>query len=161
MDRENAGGRCLRRSVRRHIEQAAHGVALGALEADVVDPDAAGGLGEMSQHAAGQDQNHSPSRQGPSAAHVSLPVPTAFDSAFGLVLFVIDTVSEGRLRASASGAKHAFEVWTQNQDRPLSRLYCLRNAAALTIECGPQLQVLNQVLRNLIQNLETLNQKVK
>src|SRR5215212_2669299 len=106
MDRENAGGPCLCRSVGRHIEQGAHGVALGALEADVLDPDAAGGLGEMSQHAAGQDQNHSPSRQGPSAAHVSLPVPTAFESAFGLVLFVIDTVTEGRLRASTLGAKH-------------------------------------------------------
>src|SRR3954454_6677693 len=106
MDRENAGGRCLRRSVRRYIEQGAHGVALGALEADVVNADAAGGLGEMSQHSADEDQNHSPGRQGPSAAHVSLPVPTAFEPAFRLVLFVIDTVSEGRLRASALGAKH-------------------------------------------------------
>src|SRR5437762_12316425 len=84
-----------------------------------------------------------------------------FESAFALVLFVIDTVSEGRLRASASRAKHAFEVWTQNQDRLLSRLYRLRNAAAPAIECGPQLQVLNQVVRNLIQDLQMLNQKVR
>src|SRR5205814_2061714 len=122
MDCEKAGWGCLWRSVLGHVDEGAHGVGLWAFVAAVLDLDAAGGLGEMSQHAAGQDQNHSPSRQGPSAAHVSLPVPTAFDSAFGLVLFVIDTVSEGRLRASVSAAKHAFEVWTQNQDRPLSRL---------------------------------------
>ncbi len=55
--RENAGRGGLCGGVRRDVEQGAHGVALGALEAHILDPDAAGGLREMGQQSAGQDQN--------------------------------------------------------------------------------------------------------
>ncbi len=58
VNREDAGGGSLRRGVRRDVEQGAHGVALGALEADVLDLDAAGGLGQVGEQAARQDQDH-------------------------------------------------------------------------------------------------------
>jgi len=73
MDGEDAGGGDLRRGIRRDVEQPAHHVALGALEADVLDPDAAGGLGEMGEQAARQDQDHADNRQRPPAAHGRLP----------------------------------------------------------------------------------------
>ena len=63
MNRENAGRRGLRGRIRRDVEQGAHGVALGALEAHILDPDATGGLGEVGEQAAGQDQNQSGNRQ--------------------------------------------------------------------------------------------------
>jgi hypothetical protein len=45
------------------MEQGAHGVALGTLEADILDPDAARSLGEVGKQAAGQDQDHPGNRQ--------------------------------------------------------------------------------------------------
>ena len=56
MDGEDAGGGGLRGRIRRDVEQGAHGVALGALKAHILDSDAAGSLREVSQHAAGQNQ---------------------------------------------------------------------------------------------------------
>ena len=47
----------------RDVEQGTHGVALGSLEAHVLDPDAAGGLGQVSQQTADQDQDQSNDRQ--------------------------------------------------------------------------------------------------
>jgi hypothetical protein len=44
---ENAGGGGLGGRIRRDVEQGAHGVALIALEAHILDPDAAGGLRQM------------------------------------------------------------------------------------------------------------------
>ena len=73
MDREDAGGGELRRGIRWGVEQGAHGVALGAFEADVLDADAACGLGEMGEQAARQDQDHAQNRQRPPAAHGRLP----------------------------------------------------------------------------------------
>lgn len=49
VDGEDAGRRDLRRRVRRDVEQGAHGVALGALEPDILDPDAACGLREVGE----------------------------------------------------------------------------------------------------------------
>ena len=84
VDRQNAGGGGLRVAFARDVEQGAHGVALGALEADILDPDAAGGLGEVGEQAAGQDQDHPGNRQRPSAAHGRLPcLPRPLKSAFG------------------------------------------------------------------------------
>ncbi len=60
VDGEDAGGRDLRRRVRRDVEQGAHGVALGALEPDILDPDAARGLGEMGEQAAREDHDQRP-----------------------------------------------------------------------------------------------------
>ncbi len=69
VDGQNAGGGDLRGRVRRDIEQGAHGVALGALKTHIPDLDAAGGLRQPGQHAAGQNQNHPGNRQRPSAMH--------------------------------------------------------------------------------------------
>ena len=74
VDRQNAGGRGLRRGIGGDVEQGTHGVALGALEPDVLDPDAAGGLGQVRQQSAGQDEDDTGNRQRPSAAHGSLPL---------------------------------------------------------------------------------------
>ena len=41
VDGQNAGGRGLRCRVRRDVEQGAHGVAVGALEADILDSNSA------------------------------------------------------------------------------------------------------------------------
>lgn len=73
VDGEDAGGGELRRGIRRDVEQGAHGVALGALEADILDPDAACGLGQIGEQPAGQNQNHANNGQRPSAAHRRLP----------------------------------------------------------------------------------------
>ena len=74
VDGEDAGGGDLRRGVGRNVEQGAHGVALGALEPDILDPDAACGLREMGEQAARQDQDHAQNRQRPPAAHGRLPL---------------------------------------------------------------------------------------
>ena len=105
VDREDAGGGDLRRGIRRDVEQGAHGVALGALEPDILDPDAACGLGEMGEQAARQDQDHAKNRQRPPAAHGRSPLDSlAVEPAFGLVcsfaLFVIVSLSESLTRAS-------------------------------------------------------------
>jgi hypothetical protein len=73
VNRKNAGGRGLRGRVGGDVEQGTHGIALGALEAHILDTDAARALGEVGEQAAGQDQDHSGNRQRPSAAHRSLP----------------------------------------------------------------------------------------
>ena len=74
VDGEDAGGGGLRGRVRRDVEQGAHGVALGALEPDILDSDAAGGLRQVSEQAARQDQNHAQYSQRPPAAHGRLPL---------------------------------------------------------------------------------------
>ena len=59
VDGEDAGSGDLRRGVRRDVEQGAHGVALGALEADILDLDTAGGLRRMGKPAARDNENQS------------------------------------------------------------------------------------------------------
>jgi hypothetical protein len=73
VNREDPGCGGLRRGIGRNVEQGAHGVALGSLEPDILDADAARGLGEMRQQAAGQNQDQPGNRQRPSAAHQNLP----------------------------------------------------------------------------------------
>jgi hypothetical protein len=73
VNREYAGGGGLGGRIGRDVEQGAHGVALGALEAHILDFDAISGLRQPGQYPAGQNQNHSGNRQRPSAAHGSLP----------------------------------------------------------------------------------------
>ena len=86
---QNAGGRGLRGGVGRDVEQGAHGIARSALEAHILDPDTAGGLCEVRQQSAGQNENQSGNRPGPSAAHGSLPrVSRAVRPAFRFVLQV-------------------------------------------------------------------------
>ncbi len=69
MDGKDARRRDLRRGIRRDVEQGAHGVALGALEPDILDPDAACGLREVGEQAPRHDQDHPQNRQRPSASH--------------------------------------------------------------------------------------------
>ena len=57
--RQNAGGRGLGGRVGRDVEQGTHDVALGAGKPNIPDLDAAGGLRQISQHGAGQNQNRS------------------------------------------------------------------------------------------------------
>jgi hypothetical protein len=59
VNRENSGGRALGCRIRRDVEQSAHGVALGALEADILNLDAAGGLCRVSEPAARDNENQS------------------------------------------------------------------------------------------------------
>ena len=73
VDRQNPRGRNLWRRVGRDVEQGTHGIALGTLEPDVLNADAAGGLGQVSQQSAGQDEDDTGNRQRPSAAHRHLP----------------------------------------------------------------------------------------
>jgi len=54
-----------------------------------------------------------------------------------------------------------LEALTETQERSLSRLCCLRNAAVQAIEGQLALERLDQVSWNLIQNLQKSNQKVK
>jgi hypothetical protein len=63
-------------------------VALGALEAHILDPDAACGLGQVGEQAADDNQDQSGNRQRPSAAHGGLPFARAFEPALGLALQV-------------------------------------------------------------------------
>ena len=115
VDGEDAGGGDLRRGVRRDVEQGAHGVALGALEPDVLDSDAAGGLGQVGEQAARQDQDHAQYRQRPSAAHGRLPlIPLTVEPAFGFVcsfaLIVIVSLSESRARAKRRSGSSPVEA---------------------------------------------------
>ena len=57
VDRENARSGVLSGGIRRDVEQGAHGVALGARKADILDSDAPGGLRQLGQKSAGHDQN--------------------------------------------------------------------------------------------------------
>jgi hypothetical protein len=57
VNRQNAGGGGLRGRIRRNVKQGAHEVALGARKADILDPDAPGGLRQVGQKSAGHNQN--------------------------------------------------------------------------------------------------------
>jgi hypothetical protein len=63
VNRQNAGSGSLRRGVWGDVEQGAHGVALGRLGTHNMDLDAARSLGQVSQQAAGQDQDRTKNRQ--------------------------------------------------------------------------------------------------
>jgi hypothetical protein len=63
VNRQNAGGGDLRGCISRDVEQGAHGVALGARKADILDTDAPGGLRQVGQKSAGHNQNQSGDRQ--------------------------------------------------------------------------------------------------
>ena len=73
VDGEDAGCGLLWRRVRRDVEQGAHGVALGALETDILDLDAAVGLRHRGDRAADDDQKDADCGQPPAAAHENLP----------------------------------------------------------------------------------------
>src|SRR5260370_15504489 len=66
VDREDAGGGGLRGRVRRDVEQGAHGVARGALEADILGPDTAGGMGAVGVQSARYAKTHANNGQRPS-----------------------------------------------------------------------------------------------
>jgi hypothetical protein len=60
------------------------------------------------------------------------------------------------VRAQANG--EGFGRASKYRSNPL---FCLRTFVGQAIECGPRLEALDEVLRNLIQNPRKLNQKVK
>ncbi len=86
VDGEDARCRGLRGGIRGDVEQGTHGVALGALEPDILDPDAACGLRQMGDEAAHHDQDRSQNCQRPSTAHHVPPLNCFFSSALSASL---------------------------------------------------------------------------
>jgi hypothetical protein len=68
-------------------------------------------------------------------------------------------VAAGRQQVRGTAAlPRLVAIARNNLPKPL---FCLRNAAGRAIEYQPPVKALDQLVRNLIRNLQKLNQKVK